>query len=231
MSSHYIGVRQDNFSYFIPELEGSIYELYRNLRRTRNNEIDAQFIERMTNSYDNGILQSDDYIRRIFDVLRDKKLLDNSIVVITSDHGEALSQGGLFGHGNKVHFAEINIPLLFFSETIDFPNKNIEFSTLIDIGPSILGIMNVPPLKSWTGINVFEQERMYSKHLSWRSHNNAAIILREKNEYYMFSYFSKSGQKQLFNLTIDPYKDIYQDYLDSHTLTELKYLFNSYFKN
>ena len=51
--------------------------------------------------YDDCIAFLDDQLGRLLDELRAQGLLDNTVVIITSDHGEAFGDHGVFGHSNS----------------------------------------------------------------------------------------------------------------------------------
>ena len=52
--------------------------------------------------YDDCIAFLDDQLGRLLDELERQGLLDNTLVIITSDHGEAFGDHGIFGHGYSV---------------------------------------------------------------------------------------------------------------------------------
>ena len=57
-----------------------------------------------------------DYITRIIlkfiDVFNEKNLLDNSLIIVTSDHGELLGEDGRIGHGTFLYDELLRVPLL-----------------------------------------------------------------------------------------------------------------------
>ena len=66
------------------------------------------------NLYKNAVYDSDKNIQKIWKILEDKKLLDDTIVVFTSDHGEEFNDNGLnyWGHNGNFTDAQIKIPLV-----------------------------------------------------------------------------------------------------------------------
>ena len=49
---------------------------------------------------------------RLFDELERRGVLENTLVIVTSDHGEELGEHGLFGHGRSLYRPELHVPLL-----------------------------------------------------------------------------------------------------------------------
>ena len=62
--------------------------------------------------YDGAIAYIDDSLGRLFDELRRRGLLDQTMVVVTSDHGELFGEHGLHGHGNSLYLPELHVPLV-----------------------------------------------------------------------------------------------------------------------
>lgn len=63
-------------------------------------------------SYDECIGYLDEQIGRLLEDLDRRGVLENTLVVVTSDHGEELGEHGLFGHGLSLYDAEIHVPLV-----------------------------------------------------------------------------------------------------------------------
>jgi arylsulfatase A-like enzyme len=62
--------------------------------------------------YDGEIRFADEYFGRLLDLLRARGLLDDSLVVLTSDHGEEFLEHGGVGHGQTLHAEVLDVPLL-----------------------------------------------------------------------------------------------------------------------
>jgi arylsulfatase A-like enzyme len=62
--------------------------------------------------YDAGVTYVDDYIGRLVADLERLGLAQNTIVVITSDHGESLGDHGLTYHGAALYWELIHVPLI-----------------------------------------------------------------------------------------------------------------------
>jgi len=65
----------------------------------------------LSDLYDGGVASADALLGVFLDKLRGMGLLDHSIVVFTSDHGESLAEHGFVGHG-KIWEEEIHVPLI-----------------------------------------------------------------------------------------------------------------------
>ena len=62
--------------------------------------------------YDGACREVDDVTRRILALLETERSLDDALIAVTSDHGEALGEHGLLGHRLSVHDTVLRIPLV-----------------------------------------------------------------------------------------------------------------------
>jgi arylsulfatase A-like enzyme len=64
-------------------------------------------------SYDGGIAYMDAELGRLISVLTERGVLDRTIVVVTSDHGEMFGEhGGIVSHGNALYLELTHVPLV-----------------------------------------------------------------------------------------------------------------------
>lgn len=99
------------------------------------------------NLYRNSLYQIDSLIGCVLDKLKEKKLIDNTLVIITGDHGEEFNENkkNYWGHGSNFSPVQIRIPFLFFDA-----NKKADTyhhrTTHYDIVPTLmkeyLGVRN-----------------------------------------------------------------------------------------
>ncbi|MDB5351305.1 MAG: betC 1 [Planctomycetota bacterium] len=63
-------------------------------------------------AYDDQIGYVDDQIGRLIDGLEARGVLKNTVVIVTSDHGEHLGEHHIYGHGRSLYRQELHVPLL-----------------------------------------------------------------------------------------------------------------------
>ncbi|HWP45488.1 MAG TPA: sulfatase, partial [Blastocatellia bacterium] len=89
------------------------------IERSEKWRMSPEEIEVERSAYDGSIAYLDQQISRLIDELENRGVLQNTLVIITSDHGEQFGERNkLFGHGNSLYFSSIHVPLLLF-----FPSK------------------------------------------------------------------------------------------------------------
>jgi len=67
---------------------------------------------RLIHSYDAALAYLDDQVGRLIDEVRRRGLLANTVVVITSDHGEEFFEHGFMDHGNSLYLPSLAVPLV-----------------------------------------------------------------------------------------------------------------------
>ncbi len=98
--------------------------------------------------YDSEVRQSDYYFGKFLDLLKEKHLYDNSLIILTADHGEALFEHGTFGHGQTLYQTELHVPLLMHFPGSQYAGKRITGNARhIDLFPTILDLISakIPP--------------------------------------------------------------------------------------
>ncbi len=96
-------------------------------------------------AYDQCIAGLDHQLGRLFDELKTRGILDESIVVITSDHGEHLGERNLFGHGCSVYRPELHVPLVILAPgSLSAGTVVTEPVSLRDIPATVLDLIHSP---------------------------------------------------------------------------------------
>jgi arylsulfatase A-like enzyme len=97
--------------------------------------------------YDGEIAFVDHHLGRVLDALAKLPFADHTIVIITSDHGEAFGEHGLYRHGFEVWEELVRVPLLIYVPGTT-PRRVSVRRSAIDIVPTILdifGVASAPP--------------------------------------------------------------------------------------
>ncbi len=64
-------------------------------------------------SYDGCLAYLDAKLGELFQELGRREIDKNTLVIVTSDHGEAFGNHDLFGHGNSLYIESLHVPLIF----------------------------------------------------------------------------------------------------------------------
>lgn len=103
-------------------------------------------------AYDGAISFLDQELGRMFDTLAARGMLDNTIVIVTSDHGEHFGEHGLMAHGNSVYRPLLQVPLFIrYPERVPGGTRIAEPVTLRDLGATVFDLARLVPSSPWPG--------------------------------------------------------------------------------
>jgi arylsulfatase A-like enzyme len=100
----------------------------------------------------------DDWVRRLLESLATAGVLDRTLVIVCSDHGENLGEGGLMTHGLSLDDRLLRVPLIAagpgagaFAGTLSLAElpARIAFATGLDEHPWSDGLVAALPVAQW----------------------------------------------------------------------------------
>ncbi len=94
------------------------------------------FGKKLMDKYDSEIAFVDHHLQPVFDALEEKGLYENTVVVLTSDHGEAFKEHGFYFHGRTIYDEEIRVPLIVRAPGAG-PKRVERPVALIDLVPTL----------------------------------------------------------------------------------------------
>ena len=189
-----------------PTYEGPVYPgvLFRDVRAGRQTLSPAD-VEEMVALYDGNLRMADDAVQEMFDALRDEQRWDNSIVLITADHGEAFFEHGKQGHNSTLYDEMLHIPFILRlpGGQVDGGVDTDRLVILSDVVPTVLGQVGLEPTPEVGGIDVLRPT----------NHPAARVLIHRRSGQRAFAVrtlkwkalFSLGGQTStLFDLENDP---------------------------
>ncbi len=89
--------------------------------------------------YDEEILYMDHHLGRLLDGIEDRGIFDDSLIVVTADHGELLGEHGKMGHGATLFEEEIHVPFVVKHPGHEGPSgRSVEPVHHVDVLPLVL---------------------------------------------------------------------------------------------
>jgi arylsulfatase A-like enzyme len=108
-------------------------------------------VERVRALYDSNVSYQDDQIRKMFEKLEQLGILDETMVVMTADHGDELFEVGRVGHGGSSRDSVVWVPGAIYYPPM-FPAGRVpEGVELVDLVPTIADALGVKPDPNWQG--------------------------------------------------------------------------------
>ena len=95
--------------------------------------------------YDREIRHVDDQLDRFLTKLRGAGLLDDTIFIVTADHGEEFLEHGFIGHGGNLHPEVIRVPLLIRGPGVAAGRRIDSPVGHVDLMPTILDLLGIDP--------------------------------------------------------------------------------------
>jgi len=111
--------------------------------------VELEFAKSM---YDSEVEYVDQFIGMMLQKAEILGLLNRTMVIITSDHGEEFLEHGGFGHSRTLYNESISVPFVLYYPGISAPGKKI--SSLVrnvDVMPTILDLVGISPPEKISG--------------------------------------------------------------------------------
>lgn len=166
--------------------------------------------------YDSEISYVDEKIKKMYERLGWD---NNTLLIITADHGEEFWDHKKTGHGKTLYAEVIRVPMLIYFPGGDNANKRIKTNTCtIDILPTIREYLGIKPNQLEEGINLLplingeknntqERERYIFSHLLKHSRDGTIAYYKatiyQDWKYIFADKFQKEYQRELFNMKED----------------------------
>lgn len=110
-------------------------------------------------AYDGSLVYLDSEIGRLLDALEERNLANDTLVIVTSDHGESFGEHGLVNHGNSVYLHQTHVPLIMrFPGRLGAGGRNQQPTSLTQLGHTILSLIGQQH-QAFTGSSFFAADR------------------------------------------------------------------------
>ncbi len=156
----------------------------------------------------------DEKIGIILDTLEKRGLLKNSIIVFTSDHGEAL---GDHGHIQKwtMYDVSVKVPLLVWSpDKVKGGRRSDALLQLMDIAPTILEYLSIPIPENWqarsfkrvldSGDPLEIRDAVYSELTRGHIQTASEFICMRREKRWKLVWYLGEKEGELYDLHSDP---------------------------
>ena len=201
---------------FYPEYDGKVTgansrEILRRVRGLDESEktkpqdpLTAADRRKIVALYDGGIRSVDQQLAGLFADLEKRKLLDDSLVIVLSDHGEEFWDHGSVIHSHTLFQELVRVPLLMrFPAGAHGGTRVLSTAMLLDVSPTILDIVGLPVSPSFTGRSMLPAIR--GSDSSHRKVLSEGEMMRSWINYpWKLIVSPRERSSKLFNLEDDP---------------------------
>lgn len=186
----------------------------------RNNDscderISSDELAHMIALYDGEIAFSDDLLRELYDIIN-KDSKRETLLIVTSDHGEEFYEHCRFGHGYSLYQEQLWVPLIFYYPPKVPAGLKLSFNVSnVDIAPTILSLAGLPPEPKFMGKNLTPFiEHPDSNTAGYEPESYSELInehiytsLIRENYKIIISQKEKGIFEEIFNLELDPHEN------------------------
>jgi len=95
--------------------------------------------------YAGEIRATDEALGALFERLRARGRWDESLVIVTADHGEEFFEHGEKGHKNNLHAESVRVPLIVKYPGQREGRRDARLASLVDVLPTVLEAAGAPP--------------------------------------------------------------------------------------
>ncbi len=151
-------------------------------------------ISQLLNRYTNAAHWVDKQMGRIYQALEQQGLLENTVVIVTGDHGEEFMERGFWGHNSSFVEQQIHTPMVMWVPGMEHREFH-DISSHLDISTTLLQILGAPEdASSYSlGSNLFRIDtRPYTVSSDWHS---IGVISNDMK--YRISYHNRGADHWL----------------------------------
>src|SRR5882672_2308043 len=160
--------------------------------------------------YDGEIAFADEQVGRLLHFLKDKGLYQNTVIVLSGDHGESLGEHGEKTHGFFIYNATMHVPLI-----VRLPGKSLALTvddpvSLVDLMPTVLSAVGLDIPSQVQGRSLLpilrgekgnRERTVYGETFLPRIHFNWSELRGAENAKY---HFIDAPRPELYDLLKDP---------------------------
>jgi len=215
MDAHQLLVPPAPYHAMFPGYEPAIrpMKLYLDLdeMQVRHNRILTDSLRRhWVSQYDGCLAYLDAELGRLFEHLRKLGLWDNSLIVVTSDHGESFGERDVVLHAVTLYQNIVHIPLIVKFPFQRSPETMTSTVSQVDLAPTMLEAAGVRPRAALQGASVRREAVKSRPYVFSEGFARARAHRRFRHDQTAVFYgplklvFSSDGRHELYDLAKDP---------------------------
>ena len=197
--------------------EDEMFRLFKEVLLKRDAS-DRGIVETLKKLYLAHVREIDDAVRDLFGILEEWKVLKDSWVILTTDHGDEFGEHGGLSHDGKMYSELVHIPLILHDPGREKGEVCETLVSTLDVSPTIVYLFGLPPVKEFEGDSLLplqdypekgvfgeavdkhgSHEKGEEKETHYYREGDFKIIYRERNDSWEL-YDLKSDPEELNNI-------------------------------
>jgi arylsulfatase A-like enzyme len=172
----------------------------------RTHPINPDVRSHLVSQYDGAIAYLDSQLGALFAYLKANSLWDNTILIVTADHGETFGERGYVGHNVSVYQDQVHVPLIVKYPDQSRADRVGTLGSHVDLMPTILEAVKLPAPAGIEGLSLMHPEGLsgravaaeFYKALEGSPEDRAVFAGDQK------LILAASGSRELYDLSNDP---------------------------
>ncbi|MBN2686007.1 MAG: sulfatase-like hydrolase/transferase [Pontiellaceae bacterium] len=175
-------------------------------------------IQTVVNKYDNALHYVDEQVGTFINYLKENDLYEDSLIIVTTDHGESFYEHGLPTHSSSLYDDQIRVCTLVKEPGQQSAAVRNDPISQIDINPTILEILGMDNYPSFQGEPILNNPRTNPIYFICHSLNRGIGIL----DYPLKFIRPETRHPHLTNIEEDPSETIDYSSEDPERMMELR---------
>jgi arylsulfatase A-like enzyme len=195
---------------------------------------DPNVLRELETAYESSILYLDHELKQLLAALRQRGVLDNTLVIVTSDHGEQFGDHDVryLGHERSLYATALRVPLVMvYPPSVPAGTRRSEVVSIRDVPATVMDVLQLSQEDQFPGTSllryatgsvtaaevaeprlaILRPNKFFPKdYLEWAKENSHVFSLASGDLHYIVS---ANGKEELFNFVRDPWetKDLTRD--------------------
>lgn len=137
-------------SAFNPESASADWSGSWNLERMPEEIADREDFTEWVDGYDTGVRFMDDHVGTLCDLLREAGVFEDTLIVLSADHGEALGEFNVYGDHQCADQATCNVPLVVRGPGVEAGvDEDLHYG--VDLAPTVTELVGAAVPDGWDG--------------------------------------------------------------------------------
>lgn len=168
--------------------------------------ISDEEVQFLRNLFDGAVRYVDDQLRALFAELKQLGLLENTIVAITADHGEAFCEHGVIEHTECIYQEVLRVPLVMVGPGLPKGLRIPSQVRTIDIAPTLLTFGSISPQAQMQGTSLDPWIRGFASHdliaVTETERGGRQLAISDGRAKLIFKY--GQDKRELYAIDADP---------------------------
>ena len=162
--------------------------------------------------YQAHVRQIDEEVKNFFEILDTRRVLQETVVILTSDHGDEFGEHGGLSHDGKMYEELVHVPLLIFDPERNIGQVSDPLVSTLDIAPTVVSLFGLPSIETFSGKSILplkpdSSRGIFGEALDKLGSNEQGAekeVHFYRQENYKIIYREKDNSWELYDLSADP---------------------------